>query len=129
MELAPFEPLGMPPFEPIRLERMDAKHIPIRSEVEDDPELQDEVRDFVIGLAERVDVVQDAETTRDLVQVERLCADLARESDRLGFGPLAAVARVVCSACLEDKADVAQEALVELTDVSRRIRLGHRGAA
>ena len=108
---------------------MDAKQTPIYSHLENDPDLGDEVLDFVVTLAERVDMLQDAESTGDLQQLERLCAELADEADRLGYGALADVARVASTACREDKADVAQEALVELTDVGRRIRLGHRGAA
>lgn len=107
---------------------MDKPHAAIFSTRDDDPDLRDEIEAFTVGLAERVDVLQDAEMASNLGGLGPLCASLAADSEKLGFAPLAAAASRVVRACAEDKADAAQEALIELTDVSRRVRLGHRGA-
>lgn len=107
---------------------MSKRHTPIFSSREDDPDLREALDEFTISLAERVDVLQDAELAADLDGLGPLCASLAGEAERLGFAPLADAANRVACACSEDKADAAQEALIELTDVARRVRLGHRGA-
>lgn len=102
---------------------------PIYSSHEDDPELRDPINDFVIGLAERVDLLQDAEATNNLTELGRLCAELSAISQRLGYDPLVEAARRVDGAARDNKREDARLALENLTDVSHRIRLGHRGAA
>lgn len=102
---------------------------PIHSILEGRAELDEAIAAFVIGLAERVDRLQDAESDDDAMLLEALAQDLARESEPLGYPQLAAVASNVRRACQAGKPDEAQAALVELTELARRIRLGHRGAA
>ena len=101
---------------------------PIFSSREEESELREALDAFIVELAERVDLLQDAESASDWSEVQRLSGDLAREASRLGFTPLAAAALAVVRACAEDKADAAQTALVEVTGVARRVRLGYRGA-
>jgi hypothetical protein len=108
---------------------MDKSRKPLYSLCEDDIELEDDLGDFVIGLAERVDRLQDAQATGDLEELAHGGTGLARRALDLGYPPLAAVAEKLCMACQEEKDDVIQETLMELTEVSRQVRLGHRGAA
>jgi len=108
---------------------MAERRLPIYSTYEDEPELQDEISAFVIRLAERVDKLQDAEGAAEYGQLGPLASDLAAESERLGYVPLSDAAQDVSRACKEDKPEAAQEALLEVTELARRIRLGHRGAA
>jgi hypothetical protein len=102
---------------------------PIYSSREDDPELREPINEFVISLAERVDRLQDAEVTGNLAELSRLSDELCKVAERLGYGPLVDVAREVGGAAKDEKPDAALDALEKLTDVSQRIRLGHRGSA
>ena len=103
--------------------------LPIFSSREDVPELQDDIDRFVIGLAEYIDSLQDAENDADLDQVERLCVNLAMRSSQLGYQLLAETAEQISDACREGKIEFVSEALLELTRLAQRVRLGHRGAA
>jgi len=87
---------------------MDPKYAPIYSSCEDDPELYDQLCDFVIGLADEIDRLQDAEADGALERLGELCRDIEH---------------------LEQKPESAQAALVELTEIGQRIRRGHRGAS
>jgi hypothetical protein len=102
---------------------------PIYSTREEEPDLEDELHGFVVGLGEEVDHLQDAEGAGDFKQLGQLLDPFAAASERLGYSDLAELARVVYDACKDEDEDAVQEALVELTEISRRVRLGHRGAA
>ena len=54
---------------------------------------------------------------------------LIEESERFGYKPMAEIAREVSRAGQECDPEAARKGLEELTDVGRRIRMGHRGAA
>ena len=108
---------------------MDRQTEPIYSTVEDDPRLRDGIHDFVVHLAEKVDALQDAETAGELERLAELCGSMAEESERLGYAELTQLSRVVVDACARDKQDEAHTAMLELTDISHRVRLGHRGSA
>lgn len=105
------------------------KQPPIFSTREDDLALGDAIDSFVISLAEEVDRLQDADLDDDLALLGELATKLGKRADELGYAPLAAVTTVVADACRDEKLEDAQAAMVELTDVSGRIRRGHRGAA
>lgn len=108
---------------------MSERKPPIRSTQEDVPDLVQAIDRFVIGLAERVDAIQDAELQTSLSELGRLAAALAGDADRLGYPGLAQVARNAVSASTDGKRDAVQDAVVELTEVAQRVRQGHRGAA
>ena len=108
---------------------MDPKQVPIYSARDDDPDLHDELSEFVIGLAEEIDQLQDTEANGDLERLDELCHHLGQRAQRVGYQILAEVAFAVCQACREHKPESAQQGLVELTDLGQRIRRGHRGAA
>ena len=102
---------------------------PIRSTQEDVPELAEEIDRFVIGLAERIDAIQDAEMAGSRSEVAELGRLLANDADRLGYPGMAQMSKGVAMAAEDAKPDALEEAVIELTDLAQRIRRGHRGAA
>lgn len=102
---------------------------PIRSTQEDVVELAEDIDRFVIGLAERIDRVQDAELAGKTGEVAELARTLANEADRLGYPGMAMSAKGVAFAAEDEQSDQLQETIVEMTDIAQRIRRGHRGAA
>ena len=108
---------------------MSERKPPIRSTQEDVPDLVQAIDRFVIGLAERIDEIQDAELQASLAELGRLAGMLAGDADRLGYPGLAQVARNAVSASTDGKRDAVQDAVVELTEIAQRVRQGHRGAA
>jgi hypothetical protein len=105
------------------------KKPPIRSTQEDVAELAEDLDRFVIGLAERIDAVQDAELVEHYDEVSQLARALANDAERLGYPGMAQSAKSVAAAAADSKLDSLQEAVVELTDLAQRVRRGHRGAA
>jgi len=101
---------------------------PIYSAKEHDPALAEVIDTFVVGLAERVDALQDATSRQELDVVGGLCAQVTREAGALGFAPLARCAARIEVECEAGRAEEVRKGVVELTDLARRIRLGHRGA-
>ena len=86
------------------------------------------VAGLVLGLAERIDLLQDTDRETDLARLAQLARELAADAEELGYEALAGVAQLVKDAALEEKSDEAHANLVKLTEVAYRIRLGHRGA-
>lgn len=102
---------------------------PIRSTQEDVAELAEDIDRFVIGLAERIDAIQDAELAQKSGEVAELARMLSADADRLGYPGMAVSAKEVAMAAEDDVSDELQETIVELTDLAQRVRQGHRGAA
>ncbi len=102
---------------------------PIYSTREDDPSAAQAIDLFVVSLAEQVDALQDADLERDLDALGDLAGKLAERAEDLGYAPLAKIATAVADACRDEKAEDAEAAMVDLTQISCRIRKGHRGAA
>jgi hypothetical protein len=107
----------------------DDKDTPIYSRLIDDPAAEHAIDAFVIGLAEQVDALQDCEARNALADLLALVDRLARDAECTGFDALVRAAHGIREACRADAAEEARKALVELTELARRIRLGHRGAA
>jgi hypothetical protein len=101
---------------------------PIFSSRADEPALAEAIDAFVIGLAERIDHLQDAEREAGLVRLAAFAGDLAADAEALGYEALARIAHVVESAAGEEKSDEAHANLVKLTEIAYRVRMGHRGA-
>ena len=108
---------------------MSSPRKPIFSALEDDPDLREPINEFVISLAEQIDLLQDLHASGDFARLGEVCSELAASADRLGYPLLATVARVALDACNENKAETSEDALVEMTGLSQRIRQAHRGAA
>jgi hypothetical protein len=101
---------------------------PIYSSRADDLEFRDSIDEFVVKLAERIDRLQDADSRGDLKEVADLGAALAADSRHLGFESLALACEVVHACACEENGVATHRELVALTEISHRIRLGHRGA-
>jgi len=102
---------------------------PIRSTQEDVAELAEDLDRFVIGLAERIDAIQDAELVEQCDEVSQLARTLGNDAERLGYPEMAQSAKSVAAAAADSKMDLLQESIITLTDLAQRIRRGHRGAA
>jgi hypothetical protein len=102
---------------------------PIRSTQEDVVDLAEDIDDFVIGLAERIDAIQDAELASKYAEVVQIVSALAQDATRLGYPGMAQSAQGVADTAEDDQRDELQETIVELTEMAQRIRRGHRGAA
>ena len=101
----------------------------VRSLCEEDPDLELEIDSFVIRLAEQVDHLQDAEQAGALDALSEQAASIGDQADRLGYPDFARIVQKICVACGEDEALFVREALGQLTELTRCIRMGHRGAA
>jgi len=101
---------------------------PIYSVHTEDPTKADAIDEFVIQLAERIDHLQDAESEGDMARLIELAESLTRDAENVGYADFIRVAQTALDAAQDGKADEAHAALVELTDLSHRIRLGHRGS-
>ncbi len=108
---------------------MSEPRVPILSTREIDPEATRVIDAFVIQLAEEIDRLQDAQVEDDLACVSELAHGLARRADEAGYAPLVKVCGTLIRACTDQKPEDAEAALVEMTEISLCIRLGHRGAA
>jgi hypothetical protein len=102
---------------------------PIVSAYADDPELQERLDAFVIQMGERVDLLQDVESDGDLAMLRELSEEFASDSRELGYPPLAEVAERIVAACLEQSPAAARKGLVDLTEISQRVRRGHSSSA
>ena len=107
---------------------MDPSGGPIHSRFEDDPSRAEAIDAFVLALAERVDDLQDTEAHRDWPRLLERLTDLASHADGVGYPLLAQSAAEAAQTARERHAELAHKALVELTEIARRIRQGHRGA-
>jgi len=106
----------------------DPSTAPIRALLFDDESLARLDR-FVVGLGETIDAIQDAEHAGHLEEAAKRANELVRDAGELGLPPLARAAEAVVAACRGIGGHGAREAIVVLTDVIRRVRLGHRGSS
>ena len=106
----------------------DAPGGPIRPTLGDDESLA-RLDAFVVSLGEHIDAIQDAEHAGELESCAKRAADVAREAAALGLPPLAHAADGVVASCASHAPLGVRDAIVALTDVVRRVRLGHRGSS
>ena len=102
---------------------------PLYSSFADDPGLTPVIDAFVLALAERIDAAQDAYSRRDFKELASLAGALVIDAAAAGFEPLASCASVIEATSLGQQVESTYQALVELTELARCVRLGHRGAA
>jgi hypothetical protein len=102
---------------------------PIRSTQEDVAELAEELDRFVIGLAERIDAIQDAELAANGDEVAELARMLANDAERLGYPGMAQCAKGVALSAEDGKSEAMRESVFDLTELAQRVRRGHKGAA
>jgi len=103
-------------------------HKPILSSRADEPEAAEEIETFVVALAERVDDLQDAEFKGDLEELACKARRLGTKALELGFDLLAASSSDLERCCRIESEDEVRETLIDLTEIAKRIRMGHRGA-
>lgn len=100
----------------------------IYSERAGDPDLEQALDQFVLGLAERVDRLQDAEAAGDLEGLAKLAAELVRDAQALGYPQLASAALGVVEVARQGNKGRVLGGVLAITELGYRIRLGHRGA-
>jgi hypothetical protein len=83
---------------------------------------------FVLGLAERVDRLQDHELHAHWSALAQEASGLAADAASAGYEPVSLQASHLASSARAEKAEDAHAHLVGLTQLARRVRLGHRGA-
>ena len=102
---------------------------PIFSSYAADPDLEERIDAFVIQMGERIDLLQDVEIDGDLLLLRELSEKFASEAHQLGYEPLAQTAERISAACLEQSPEAARKSLVDLTELSQRVRRGHSSSA
>ena len=68
---------------------MDDRPRPIHSALGEDPSLAAAIETFVVGLAERIDELQDCEAQGTLARLAERAAALAGDATRIGYKPIA----------------------------------------
>ncbi|HEX9814493.1 MAG TPA: Hpt domain-containing protein [Myxococcota bacterium] len=101
---------------------------PILSSRSDEPEVAEQIEAFAVSLAERVDDLQDCEFKGDLDDLAHLAHKLGTTANDLGFELLAASASDLERCCMADSVDEVRETLIDLTEIAKRVRMGHRGS-
>ena len=101
---------------------------PILSSRSNEPEAAEQIEAFIVSLAERVDDLQDAEFKDDLTELATKAHTLGTAANELGFELLAASASDLERCCLSDSVEQIRETLIDLTEIAKRVRMGHRGA-
>lgn len=114
---------------PIRVTMQEPESLrPLFSARMDDPELAEALDAFGLGLAARIDELQDAYSRGDLDQLSAMARGLGHDAERIGHEVMATAAQRVRLAADRGKAEEAHCELVELTLLAQRVRLAHRGA-
>jgi hypothetical protein len=101
----------------------------LRSSREGDPEVELLIDTFVMRLGETVDALQDAEAAGQLVALRELASPLVERCRDLGYESLSDTARQIAEACVERNPAAAHKAVADFTELSKRVRRGHRSAA
>lgn len=101
---------------------------PIFSTRADDLDQRDAIDRFVVGLAERVDRLQDADSVGRLDELADVAEKLGIDALANGFEVLAHCAGRVARCSRENRGRDAHANLLELSHLAQRVRRGHRGA-
>lgn len=101
----------------------------LRSSREDDPEIELQIDAFVVRLGETVDALQDAETAGRMDTLRQQAEALATRTRELGYDSLSDAARQIREACDDANPAAAHKAIADFTELSKRVRRGHRSAA
>ena len=102
---------------------------PLVSTRADDPEVEERIEAFVVGLGETVDALQDAQSGEDWELLAQRAGTLAAKARELGYPPVAAAADRVLTAASTRDPEAAHKAVIEVTELAGRVRRGHRSAA
>ncbi|MDJ0789146.1 MAG: hypothetical protein QNK05_20255 [Myxococcota bacterium] len=108
---------------------LDPPTVPLVSTRAEEADLEEAIDEFVVGLGERVDALQDAEAGGDLEDLSKRAFDLVERSRTLGYGPMCDAAQELLRACESPPGDAVHKAVADITEIAKRIRRGHRTAA
>ncbi len=100
----------------------------IYSIYDDNPAVSRAIDAFVIRLAENVDRLQDLQSEAKMDELGGLADELGKLALELGFPSLVESCSALASVATRHENQAVEKALIELTAISHRIRLGHRGA-
>ena len=101
----------------------------LRSSRENDPEIELQIDAFVVRLGETVDALQDAEAAGRMDALRQQAEALMTRTRELGYDSLADAARRIQEACDDSNPVAAHKAVEDFTELSKRVRRGHRSAA
>jgi HPt (histidine-containing phosphotransfer) domain-containing protein len=101
----------------------------IYSIYEDNAAVSKAIDAFVIRLAENVDRLQDLHSEAELDELGSLAHELGKQAHELGFPSLVESCSAIVRVSKQRETEQVESALIELTGISHRIRLGHRGSA
>jgi DNA-binding FadR family transcriptional regulator len=101
----------------------------LRSSRENDPEVELQIDAFVVRLGETVDALQDAESEGRMDVLRAQAEALQARTRELGYESLADAARQIFEACDDANPAAARKAVEDFTELSKRVRRGHRSAA
>ena len=102
---------------------------PIASTRADDPDVEERIDPFVFALGDRIDGLQELELGGSFPALREEAQRFGAEAAELGYAPLASAADRIAAACDERNPESVHKTVVDLTDLSKRVRSGHRGAA
>jgi hypothetical protein len=102
---------------------------PLYSTRANEPEAEDRIDAFVVGLGETVDALQDAEAAGDFRLLRERASRLAADALALGYAPMAAAAERIAEGCDARDPALTHKAVAGVTELAQRIRRGHRSAA
>ena len=77
----------------------------------------------------RIHGIGDPPAATCVQEIAELSRCLSGDAERLGYPAMAQSAKSVAMAAEDGKTEAMQETIYELTELSQRIRRGHRGAA
>jgi hypothetical protein len=101
----------------------------LRSSRENDPEVELLIDAFVVRLGETVDALQDAEAAGRMDALRTQAEALEATTRELGYEALAGAARQIRYASDDPNPVTARKAVEDFTELSKRVRRGHRSAA
>jgi hypothetical protein len=101
----------------------------LRSSRENDPEVELQIDAFVVRLGETVDALQDAESAGQVGVLRSLADALVERTRELGYESLSDAARQIREACDDPNPVATHKAIEDFTELSKRVRRGHRSAA
>ena len=101
---------------------------PILSSLAEDPRKQESIDRFVLELSSQIDDLQEADVQGDFARVIELASKLLEASSAQGYEILSRCCTGVRAAAESRSSEELRKALVEVTEVAHRIRLGYRGS-
>ncbi len=103
--------------------------VPIYTTLPDSSALLERIDEFVYGISERMDHIQEAEIAKDLPLCAKLLVELGQDGETLGFLPLQEAALGTAARCEGDDDYDLLEQLREVLEIVQRIKRGHRSTA